>query len=136
MSLWMNYLAYDIMGEVVFGRGFNMLTDTKLHYMLPLIDDMVFSMLLVRTFESIVDEFSKINLQGGVIPEFHKYGVIDLIFPKIAKGRMHFIREAESRILERIEEGESELNDRKDFFYHVSWRHNSILVLANHFDSC
>lgn len=47
MSLWLNYLAYDIMGEVVFGNGFNMLTDDKERYILPLIDNMVFSMLLV-----------------------------------------------------------------------------------------
>jgi hypothetical protein len=47
MSLWLNYLAYDIMGEVVFGQGFNMLTETSLRYILPLIDSMVFSMLLV-----------------------------------------------------------------------------------------
>jgi hypothetical protein len=48
MSLWFNYLAYDIMGEVIFGRGFHMMTQTDLRYILPLIDDMVFSMLLVR----------------------------------------------------------------------------------------
>lgn len=47
MSLWLNYLAYDIMGEVVFGNGFKMLTDDKERYILPLIDNMVFSMLLV-----------------------------------------------------------------------------------------
>jgi hypothetical protein len=47
MALWMNYLAYDVMGEVVFGKGFDMLTSSKLHYILPLIDNMVFSFLLV-----------------------------------------------------------------------------------------
>ena len=48
MSLWLNYLAYDIMGEIVFGKGFNMMTNDKIRYILPLIDDMTFSMLLVR----------------------------------------------------------------------------------------
>lgn len=47
MSKWLNYLAYDIMGEIVFGRGFDMLIDEQLHYILPLIDNMVFSFLLV-----------------------------------------------------------------------------------------
>src|ERR1700761_3394488 len=47
MSLWLNYLAYDVMGEVVFGNGFDMMTDEKERYILPLIDNMVFSMLLV-----------------------------------------------------------------------------------------
>lgn len=47
MSLWFNYLSYDIMGELVFGRGFGMLTDTSLRYILELIDSTVFSYLLV-----------------------------------------------------------------------------------------
>lgn len=47
MSLWFNYLSYDIMGELVFGRGFGMLTDTSLRYILDLIDSTVFSYLLV-----------------------------------------------------------------------------------------
>lgn len=47
LSLWLNYLAYDIMGEVVFGKSFNMLTDPSLRYILDLIDSMVFSTLLV-----------------------------------------------------------------------------------------
>lgn len=47
MSLWFNYLSYDIMGEMVFGRGFGMLTDPSLRYILELIDATVFSYLLV-----------------------------------------------------------------------------------------
>lgn len=50
MSLWFNYLSYDIMGEMVFGRGFSMLTDPSLRYMLDLIDSTVFSYLLVCLF--------------------------------------------------------------------------------------
>lgn len=54
MSKWLNYLAYDIMGEIVFGRGFDMLIDEQLHYILPLIDNMVFSFLLVFETTSLL----------------------------------------------------------------------------------
>ncbi|RVX76061.1 hypothetical protein B0A52_00418 [Exophiala mesophila] len=102
MSLWLNYLAYDIMGEIVFGKGFNMMTNDKIRYILPLIDDMTFSMLL-----------------GGIIPSFHKWGLIDWIFPRISAGRMKFIKESEARVSARIAEGVSTSAGRKDFFYHL-----------------
>ena len=51
MSLWFNYLSYDIMGELVFGKGFGMLTDPSLRYILDLIDSTVFSYLLVSSTE-------------------------------------------------------------------------------------
>lgn len=61
MSLWLNYLAYDIMGEVVFGKGFDMLTQTSLRYILPLIDSMVFSMLLVSLLPTpLIDVIARI----------------------------------------------------------------------------
>lgn len=49
MARWLNFLSYDCMGEMVFGRGFGMLTDPSLHYILDLIDSTVFSYLLVKT---------------------------------------------------------------------------------------
>jgi len=47
MSRWLNFLSYDCMGEMVFGRGFGMLTDPSLHFILDLIDSTVFTYLLV-----------------------------------------------------------------------------------------
>ncbi|KIW29548.1 uncharacterized protein PV07_05360 [Cladophialophora immunda] len=100
MSLWLNYLAYDVMGEVVFGNGFNMMTDDKERYILPLIDNMVFSMLL-----------------GGIIPWLFKWGVIDFMFPSIYSGRVRFISEAEKKITHRLSRGHESKGDRKDFFH-------------------
>jgi len=47
MAKWMSYLAYDCMGEIVFGKGFGMLTDPSLRYILELMDMTVYSYLLV-----------------------------------------------------------------------------------------
>ncbi|KAL6241983.1 hypothetical protein RBB50_011228 [Rhinocladiella similis] len=102
MSLWFNYLSYDIMGEMVFGRGFSMLTDPSLRYMLDLIDSTVFSYLL-----------------GSIIPWLHKSGIITLLMPRIFFGRKKFFAEAGKRITERIQLGPDaeEVNGRRDFFH-------------------
>lgn len=119
MSLWLNYLAYDIMGEVVFGKGFDMMTNEKIRYILPLIDDMTFSMLLVRIVLIGKGTEADLRSQGGIIPSFHKWGLIDWIIPSISAGRMQFIKESEARVSTRISEGVSTSAGRKDFFYHV-----------------
>ena len=64
LSLWLNYLAYDIMGQVVFGRSFDMLTSPSLRYVLSLIDSMVFTTLLVSPSE-ILTLILKANIQRG-----------------------------------------------------------------------
>lgn len=132
MSLWLNYLAYDIMGEVVFGKGFDMMTNEKIRYILPLIDDMTFSMLLVSIVAISKSTEADHTSQGGIIPSFHKWGLIDWIFPSISAGRMQFIKESEARVSTRIAEGVSTSAARKDFFYHVGvWFTDDSVVLTD-----
>lgn len=38
MSDWFNFLAYDIMGHLAFGKGFNMMESDEHHYVQPLIE--------------------------------------------------------------------------------------------------
>ncbi|OQV00250.1 hypothetical protein CLAIMM_05773 isoform 2 [Cladophialophora immunda] len=104
MSLWFNYLSYDIMGELVFGRGFGMLTDPSLRYILDLIDSTVFSYLL-----------------GGIIPWLHKSGLITLLMPRIFFMRKKFVAESNKRIVERIKLGPDAVgvNGRRDFFHYL-----------------
>ncbi|KIW84306.1 hypothetical protein Z517_03556 [Fonsecaea pedrosoi CBS 271.37] len=103
LSLWLNYLAYDIMGEVVFGKSFNMMTDPSLRYVLDLIDSMVFSTLL-----------------GGIMPWFYRTGLIGLIFPGLFQMRRRFMSYVGGVVQERVaKEGESTSEGRKDFFHHL-----------------
>jgi cytochrome P450 len=99
MSLWLNYLAYDVMGEIVFARSFNMLTETSLRYILSLIDAMVFATLI-----------------GGCMPPLYKTGLINVLFPKIYKDRQKFVEYVVSTVDERV--GEKRLDGaRKDSFH-------------------
>ncbi|OAL35267.1 hypothetical protein AYO20_05521 [Fonsecaea nubica] len=107
MSRWFNFLSYDLMGEIVFGRGFGMLTDPSLHYILDLIDSTTFSYLL-----------------GGTVPWLHKSGLINLLLPRIYFMRQRFVAESTKRISERVAAGPSAtgVNNRKDFFHYASLR--------------
>ncbi|EXJ70268.1 uncharacterized protein A1O5_06336 [Cladophialophora psammophila CBS 110553] len=103
LSLWLNYLAYDIMGEVVFGRSFDMLTDPSLRYVLSLIDASVFCTLLAR-----------------VMPLLYKTGLIAFFVPKVLTMRKQFIKYVNSTVEQRLQQvPASDKEDRKDFFYYL-----------------
>lgn len=38
MSNWFDFLAYDIMGHLAFGKGFNMMESDEHHYVQPLLE--------------------------------------------------------------------------------------------------
>ncbi|OQV11270.1 hypothetical protein CLAIMM_15131 [Cladophialophora immunda] len=103
MSLWLNYLAYDIMGEVVFGKSFDMLTNPSLRYVLDLIDSMVFSTLL-----------------GGIVPWIYRSGLINIFFPRLLRTRTKFIAYVAGVVANRIAaESTPTSGGRKDFFHHL-----------------
>ncbi|KIY03472.1 uncharacterized protein Z520_00163 [Fonsecaea multimorphosa CBS 102226] len=104
MSLWLNYLAYDIMGEVVFGKSFDMLTNPSLRYVLDLIDSMVFSTLL-----------------GGIVPWIYTSGLINILFPRLSRTRTKFIEYVSGVVANRIaaEDTPAAVGRRKDFFHHL-----------------
>ncbi|OAP63321.1 hypothetical protein AYL99_02548 [Fonsecaea erecta] len=103
MSLWLNYLAYDIMGEVVFSKSFDMLTNPSLRYVLDLIDSMVFSTLL-----------------GGIVPWIYRSGLINVLFPRLLRTRTKFIAYVAGVVQNRIAaEATPAAGRRRDFFHHL-----------------
>ena len=47
MARWANYLTFDIMGDIAFGKSFNMLNDNVLHDVPKMIDQSLHRQLIV-----------------------------------------------------------------------------------------
>lgn len=47
IAKWANYLTFDVMGDIAFGKGFNMLSDNALHSVPKMIDQSLHRQLLV-----------------------------------------------------------------------------------------
>ncbi|KAL7271877.1 hypothetical protein RUND412_005340 [Rhizina undulata] len=95
MGKWANYLTFDIMGELSFGKGFGMLYEETNR----------------RTPDLIVDH-TTMALMCATFPLLDKWRLDSFLFRKIAKNQRAFRKYAE-------ENGEKRINmgvDRKDFF--------------------
>jgi cytochrome P450 len=100
MSDWCSYLAMDILGDLCFGKAFNMLEKEDNRYALDL-----------------VAAATKRHLLCGTMPIIGRLNIDRVLFPQIAAGHARYMTYSKAQLTERTALGSE--TDRKDFFYHL-----------------
>ncbi|PPJ52050.1 hypothetical protein CBER1_09819 [Cercospora berteroae] len=96
-----NYLTFDIMGDLCFGKSFSMLETPQNRFAIDLIGSAAHRHLICGTYLPI-----------------HTFHLDKLFFRKIAAGRARYMQYSKAQAAERMKMNSSEI-DRKDFFYHL-----------------
>lgn len=105
-----NYLTFDIMGDLCFGKPFHMLTDATNRFAIDLIGNAAHRHLICGTYLPI-----------------HEYHLDKILFRKIAAGRQRYMQYSKAQAAERSKlgmdaaEGKDgkESEARRDFFYYL-----------------
>ncbi|KAK4495343.1 hypothetical protein PRZ48_013674 [Zasmidium cellare] len=95
-----NYLTFDIMGDLCFGKAFGMLSAPTNRFAIDLIGNAAHRHLICGTYLPI-----------------HEYHLDKLFFRKIAAGRARYMQYSKAQAGERMKMGMDV--DRKDFFYYL-----------------
>ncbi|KAI5364608.1 Putative cytochrome P450 [Septoria linicola] len=95
-----NYLTFDIMGDLCFGKAFGMLERPDNRFAIDLIGNAAHRHLICGTYLPI-----------------HSYHLDKLFFRKIAAGRARYMQYSKAQAGERMKMGSDV--DRKDFFYYL-----------------
>ncbi|KAK3723553.1 hypothetical protein LTR37_001805 [Vermiconidia calcicola] len=110
MSQWSTYLNYDIMGDLVFGRRFNVMTSDA-HRSVPRL--LMNSTAFIYTFASMpFKAFCRILLASGVLG-------LPIIGGTMAKDDQKFYQYAEHVLEERIATEENSSKTRKDIMHYL-----------------
>ncbi|CAG7932528.1 unnamed protein product [Penicillium olsonii] len=103
MGDWFSYLSYDVMGELCFGKSFDMLISDKLRYKVGL-----------------VDRAANRHYVCGLWMPLDTWGLDQVFIRKLTRDRWNFIMnsrvEANERAKERTQIGH---DAKKDFFYYL-----------------
>ena len=100
MSDQANYLTFDIMGDLCFGKAFGMLERPDNRFAIDLIGNAAHRHLICGTYLPI-----------------HEYHLDKILFRKIAGGRARYMQYSKAQAAERSKMGME--TDRKDFFYYL-----------------
>ncbi|KAL8746409.1 MAG: hypothetical protein Q9190_001583 [Brigantiaea leucoxantha] len=100
MTDWCSYLTFDVLGDLSFGKSFEMLGKDDNRFVVDL-----------------VNHAAHRHLICGTLPLIHEYHLDKVLFQHIASGRMKYIAYSKSRAAERAKLGTD--TDRKDFFYYL-----------------
>lgn len=100
MADWCNYLTFDIMGDLCFGKAFGMLERPDNRFAIELIGNAAHRHLIC-----------------GTLPMIHEYHLDKVLFRKISTGRERYMKYSKGQALERTTMGSDA--DRKDFFYYL-----------------
>lgn len=95
-----NYMTFDIMGDLCFGKAFGMLERPDNRFAIDLIGNAAHRHLICGTYLPI-----------------HDYHLDKIFFRKIAAGRARYMQYSKSQAAERSKMGME--TDRKDFFYYL-----------------
>ena len=95
-----NYMTFDIMGDLCFGKAFGMLERPDNRFAIDLIGSAAHRHLICGTYLPI-----------------HHYNIDKFMFPKIAEMRARYMQFSKSQSTEREKAGMDV--DRKDFFYYL-----------------
>lgn len=95
-----NYMAFDVMGDLCFGKAFGMLERPDNRFAIDLISNA-----------------TKRHLICGTYLPIHEYHLDKLLFRNIAAGRQRYMQYSKAQVAERTKSGLDV--DRKDFFYHL-----------------
>jgi cytochrome P450 len=102
-----NYLTFDTLGDLCFGKSFNMLLRPENRFAIDLIGDA-----------------ARRHLICGTYLPLHTYHLDKLLFRQIAAGRERYMQYSRAQAAERMALSSSAADDqvkeeRKDFFYHL-----------------
>ncbi|KAF1967614.1 cytochrome P450 [Bimuria novae-zelandiae CBS 107.79] len=97
---WCNWLVFDIMGDLVFGKAFGMLESPVNRFAVDLVGNAAHRHLICGTHLTI-----------------HNWHLDKILFRKIAAQRAQYMQYSKSQAMERTKMGMDV--DRKDFFYHL-----------------
>ncbi|PSN64191.1 cytochrome P450 [Corynespora cassiicola Philippines] len=97
---WCNWLVFDIMGDLVFGKAFGMLESPTNRFAVDLVGNAAHRHLICGTHLTI-----------------HNWHLDKLLFRKIAAQRGQYMQYSKSQAMERTKLGLDV--DRKDFFFHL-----------------
>lgn len=100
MSLQADYMTFDIMGDLCFGKAFGMLERPDNRFAIDLISNAAHRHLMCGTYLPL-----------------HDYHVDKILFRKIAGMRERYMQFSKAQAAERMKMGEDV--DRKDFFYYL-----------------
>ncbi|MCJ1309092.1 hypothetical protein MMC25_002747 [Agyrium rufum] len=100
MAKWTNYLSYDVLGELCYGKSFDTLTSDTNRFAIDLV--------------GMASRYHYINAQ---IPRMKELGLDRLFFRELRKKRLRFMGYSRARLSERQKLGED--TDRRDFFYYL-----------------
>ncbi|KAF2490822.1 cytochrome P450 [Lophium mytilinum] len=100
MAHWCNWLVFDIMGDLVFGKAFGMLEGEGNRFAVDLVGNAAHRHLICGTQLTL-----------------HNYHLDKLLFRKIAANRTRYMQYSRTQATARTNLGLD--TDRKDFFYHL-----------------
>ncbi|KAF7885216.1 hypothetical protein EAF00_011034 [Botryotinia globosa] len=100
MSDWCNYLTFDVMGDLCFGKAFEMLENASNRHVIDLIGNAAHTHLITGTY-----------------PIIKTIGLSKILFRKIYAQRMKYMAYSRAQAAERTKIGLD--TDRKDFFYYL-----------------
>lgn len=100
MAEWTNYMSYDVLGDICYGKSFETLERAENRFAVEL-----------------VGTSSKFHYLNAQMPALKKLGLDRLLFPKIRADRERFMAYSKSRLAERMKLGTD--TDRRDFFYYL-----------------
>lgn len=110
MSKYCTYFAYDVMGDLVFGKRFDCMTSAEHRYVPQLITDSSWLLYWV----------SHLPLQFVVRRVICSQALMNRIGGQIAKAEHAFVAYASSCVKDRVEkEREKGKNDRKDMMHYI-----------------
>ncbi|KAL7269963.1 hypothetical protein RUND412_007341 [Rhizina undulata] len=104
MSKWANYLTFDIMGELSFGKNFGMLERDENRYV-----------------PDFINKATHMGLLCGTVTQLDTYKLDTLIFRTINEGKKRLLNFAGQKAQERM----AMKGDRKDFFHYLINAKNS-----------
>ena len=100
MADWTNYMSYDVLGDICYGRSFGTLEN----------GDNRFAIQLVKTS-------SKFHYLNAQMPSLKRLGLDRVLFPSIRADRQRFMLYSKEMVAERMKIGTD--TDRRDFFYYL-----------------
>ncbi|RFU31543.1 hypothetical protein B7463_g4834, partial [Scytalidium lignicola] len=100
MAKWCNYLTFDVMGDLCFGKAFEMLDREE-----------------NRHVTDLLGNAAHMHLIMGTNPLIKEWGLNKILFRKIYNDRMKYMAYSKAQATERSKIGLD--TDRKDFFYYL-----------------
>lgn len=101
MGKWADYLTFDIMGDLAFGKSFGMTASHPEN----------------RFVTDLIGAAAHRHLICGTYLTIHDWHLDKWLFPHIAAGRAKYMQYSKTQVLERTKMGDD--TDRKDFFYYL-----------------